>query len=319
MNAMTETNPAEFALLKHLDSLVDNLRKLIPAALKGQDVEAVHDARVATRRLKAATEMLESVISGRCRKLFDRVTRRLRRQLGPLRDLDVMLEHLAEVKSERFELATTWLNKRLTLCREAAVVKAQKKAPPPQMLARLGSWWGLRQEIAEAHDAVDYLLSEGVHLQLDAFAEQAEKLKSGDPHELRIAGKSLRYTLEMAKAHGVDLPPSVMSLFKRLQESLGLWHDHVVLTERILCEIVECDLALHDPSLAEQILNLSQVLLAKAQKDLKKVGDLWQEQGDELCKQIRHAFPLTRPVMAEVTPLVPAVEKPDELPQTAVS
>jgi len=30
--------------------------------------------------------------------------------------------------------------------------------------------------------------------------------------------KSLRYTLEMAKAQKVDLPKSVMSLFKRMQE-----------------------------------------------------------------------------------------------------
>ena len=37
-------------LVKYLDSLVEKLRELISAALSGEDVDAVHDARVITRR-----------------------------------------------------------------------------------------------------------------------------------------------------------------------------------------------------------------------------------------------------------------------------
>lgn len=291
------TTAPNFPLLKYLDSLVEDLRKLIPPALKGQDVDAVHDARVATRRLKAATQLLDSVVSTRCRKPFDRVTRRLRRQLGPLRDLDVMLKHVKQIKAARFEPATKWLKDRLGQCRADAVQQAQSKAPPPQMLARLGSWWGLRQEIAEARGAVDYLLAESVHLQLDAFAEQANRLGKSDPHALRIAGKSLRYTLEMAKANGTALPASVMKVFKRAQDLLGRWHDDVVLAERMLCEITDGDLALHDPELAEQILALSQAMLRKSRRELVKVADLWKRNGEDLCVRIRQAFPLTRPVV----------------------
>jgi CHAD domain-containing protein len=302
---------SEFALLKYLDGLVDDLRKLIPTALKGHDEEAVHDARVATRRLKAATDLLASVVSGRSRKSFNRVTRRLRRQLGPLRDIDVMLDHLAKVKSAKFEAAIKWLKDHLAASRAAAMEDALRKAPPARMLARLGSWWGLRQEIADSHDAIDYLLAESVHLQLDAFAEQAEELVKGgksDPHQLRIAGKSLRYTLEMARAHQIAISPGVISLFKRMQERLGLWHDYVVLTERMLRETVECDLVLHDPNLQGQILNFAQIMLSKAQRELTLMHDLWKQRGAELCQQIRHAFPLTRPVII-ATPAVAHIEK----------
>ena len=253
--------------------------------------------RVATRRLRAATQLLESVISPRSRKPFNNVTRSLRRQLGPLRDLDVMLEHLSEIHDEKSKPAAEWLKNRLTECRAAAVADAQKKTPPPRMLARLGSWWGVRQEIGEARDAVEYLLAESVHLQLDAFSEQAATLGKNDPHAWRIAGKSLRYTLEMAKAHGLPLPQEVTTLFKRIQDALGLWHDYVVLSERILCEIVESDLALHDPELAEHILSISQSFLRKARTQLAKAGELWKPRSAQLCEQIRHAFPLTRLVV----------------------
>jgi len=291
-----------FPLLKYLDTLVEDLRKLIPPALKGQDVDVVHDARVATRRLKAATQLLDSVVSARCRKPFDRVTRRLRRQLGPLRDLDVMLQHLGKVRDAKSKAAVDWLKNRLSECRAAAVAAAQKQAPAPRMLARLGSWWGLRQEIAEARDAIEYLVAESVHLQLDAFAEQAASLGKNDPHAWRIAGKSLRYTLEMAKAHGLPLPREVTTLFKRIQDALGLWHDYVVLSERMLCEIVDSDLALHHPQLAEQILSLSQSNLRKARTQLSKAAEWWKPRSGQLCEGIRRAFPLTR-IVVEAPPV----------------
>ena len=51
---------------------------------------------------------------------------------------------------------------------------------------------------------------------------------------MRIAGKALRYTLEMAVVEGHTLPGPVLKAFKRMQACLGLWHDYVVLTEAAL-------------------------------------------------------------------------------------
>src|SRR4051794_12290305 len=87
-----------FPLLKYIDDLVESLRGLIPKALKEWDVEAIHHARVSTRRLKAALDLLEPVLPGGQRRPFAKVLRNLRRQLGPLRDMDVMLSHLKELQ-----------------------------------------------------------------------------------------------------------------------------------------------------------------------------------------------------------------------------
>jgi len=157
-----------------------------------------------------------------------------------------------------------------------------------------------------------------VHLQLDAFVEQANDLEGqrrSDPHQLRIAGKSLRYTLEMAREHGVRLGASVTGLFKRMQTALGLWHDYVVLTERMMRESVECDLALHDPPLQAQILSLAQLSLRKSESRLKKMASLWRTRGQSLTQTIRQAFPLTRHPAAEVEAQIPAAT--DALPLAA--
>src|SRR4051812_26428693 len=88
--------PDAYPLLQYIDELVDALRTLIPKAFKEWDIEAVHQARVSTRRLKAALDLLEPVLSAQQRKPFGQVLKKLRRQLGPLRDLDVMLDHLKD-------------------------------------------------------------------------------------------------------------------------------------------------------------------------------------------------------------------------------
>jgi CHAD domain-containing protein len=310
---MSKRDNNEIPLLKYLDSLVENLRKLMSAALSGDDEDAVHDARVITRRLKASTNLVKTVVSGRCRRPFDRVGKSLRRQLGPLRDLDVMLEHLDEFKQPKLRPAVQWMRERLSSLRHEAVQTAGDKTPPARMLARLGSWWGLRHDIESARDSIAELLAQSVHLQLDAFIEQAQDLvgiRQNDPHELRIAGKSLRYTLELARENGIRLPASLVSLFKRMQTALGLWHDFVVLAERIMLESVECDLALHHPRLQSELLTVAQLCLRKSESQLKKMADLWKTRGQSLPEIIRQSFPLTpHPVEApEPTTTSPPVD-----------
>ncbi len=303
----------DFPLLKYTDSLVENLRELIPSAVGGQDEDDVHDARVITRRLKALSTLVQPVVSNKSRRPFNRVGKCLRRQLGPLRDIDVMLEHLEEFKHPKLQPAIQWLRDRLGELRRQAIDSAGEKAPPARMLGRLGAWWGMRHEIEQARDSIEQLLAQSVHLQLDAFIEQAQDLageRRNDPHQLRIAGKSLRYTLEMAREQGNKLPAAVLSLFKRMQTALGLWHDYVVLAERIMRESVECDLALHDMKLQSDLLQAVQICFRRSEAQLKKMAALWKTRGDSLTETIRQSFPLT-PHPPE------APESPDPAPPEA--
>ena len=307
-------------LVTYLDHLVEELVRLIPMALRDWDEHAIHQSRVATRRLKAGIDLFRPVLSDDVRSRFARVTRKLRRRLGPLRDLDVMLGHLADFANQtRHTTAVGWLAGRLQDQREGARGASLEETPPAKVLAKLSSSWGdVRAEMLEAGEAVDSLLVESIHLQLDAFAEQADRLirppvptgntaAGGDTaavpqdvHELRIAGKALRYTLEMAKEHGRPLDRRVMRTFKRMQEALGLWHDFVVLTEWAMRASLDGLLAHHDTSLQTDVLALARLTLSRAEQRLKKFGALWAKEGPRLTETIRSHFPLTQAAPADL-------------------
>jgi CHAD domain-containing protein len=72
--------------------------------------------------------------------------------------------------------------------------------------------------------------------------------RKGDVHELRIDGKLLRYTLELAAPLGFGAPMPLLRAFKQLQDALGLWHDYVVLGEQTLRYALDQQLPLHNSS-----------------------------------------------------------------------
>ena len=300
-------------LLAHLDGLVEDLRGRIPAALGQWDAEAIHQSRVATRRMKAALDLMRPVLGRRGRRRFGRIMRNLRRRLGPLRDADVMIDHLRDLGEQcKYRRAVEWLYHRLCREREALRLASAKRRPPEAVLERLAAWQPVRHEVAAAQEAVDTLLAESLHLQLDMFAEQADRLVIAtrsdsaenapaspavrqDPHELRISGKALRYTLEMAAVQGHDLPGSLTKTFKKMQDALGLWHDYVVLAERAARSGLDDRLVHHEPELMTELLELVGHVLGRATHHLDKFKRQWTEEGEAVAKAIRTSFPLTHP------------------------
>lgn len=308
----------DFGLLNYLDELLGDLHDSVPKALKDFEEDGIHDARVATRRLKAAMGLLQAVLTDEHRKDFEKVLKKLRRRLGPLRDLDVMIRGLGKLGSHPQQgSAAAWLKAQLETRRDRERARAKEKAGSADTLARLGAWWHVREEIEEAAEAIDSLLAQSLHLQLDAFSERAQgvarqlKEPAGDaarhdPHELRIAGKLLRYTLELAQAQGHKLPAAMLRQFKRMQESLGNWHDEVVLVECAMNTSLDCMLAYHDLPMQERILSLSRFLLRRAAREMSGFTRLWEKRGDELSRIIREQFPLTTAIIESKTGLDPA-------------
>jgi CHAD domain-containing protein len=77
-----------------LRTLWDAIFKEASAALTGDDVDAVHDMRVAIRRFRSALRIFQRHLPpDECERLIKR-TRRLGRGLGAVRDADVHLEVL---------------------------------------------------------------------------------------------------------------------------------------------------------------------------------------------------------------------------------
>ena len=304
---MAKQEPEKFPLLAYIDELVEELRGDVPKAMKHWDAGAIHQSRVATRRLKAALDLLKPVLSDEHLKPFATVLKKLRRRLGPMRDLDVMIEHLGDLKSKPHAQAIAWLTECLTRQRQSAREDSTAKGAPARVLSRLGTWWGLREEVEEAHEAADSLLAESLHAQLDSFAEQADRLAAGnskaddsprqDPHAVRIAGKTFRYTLEMAAVQGHKLPSGIMRNFKNMQDALGMWHDYVVLTERAMQMSLEQLLPHHDAELQSRVLDLARVFLRRSSHHMDQFCKLWLQNGEEVARAVRLTFPLTKSVI----------------------
>lgn len=306
-----------FPLCQYIDEQVDAIRRHVPPALREFDETSIHQARVGTRRLKAALDLLKPLLPEQPFKQFSKIGRKIRRRLGPLRDLDVMLGHLQkEFSGPRHVKAVQWLTTRLQEARNQARRESQEGKSPSEVLAELGSWWGLRESVLETRQAVPSLLAESLHRQFDEFSQQAEMLCAQkdqtpdpevrlDPHELRIAGKALRYTLEMAQRQGHPLPDSVLKSFKKMQDDLGLWHDYVVLAERAMLQSVEHMLPHHDAPLQRAVLDLTRLFLTRAEAQLRHFATLWTRSGQSLEQTVRELIP------REPSRKTQSIEKPE--------
>ena len=203
-----------------------------------EDGEALHDFRVASRRLRSALrayrgELHESVSP----KLRQRL-RTLARATGRSRDLEVHLERLREAEqaagpAERPGLA--WLVQRFTGQKSSAdrrlhdVLEELFAGLRGRLGARLSSYTTVVRldrpdrspNFAAATGAlvlhhVDEMARELAAVRSPADQEQA--------HQARIAGKRLRYLIEPVQRLVVGAPHLVRRL-RKLQELLGELHD----------------------------------------------------------------------------------------------
>ena len=182
-------------------------------------------------------------------KLLGRALKRIRRSVQTLRDLDVMQEHLndfaaGDIYPEACELVRAEMAKeRIEVCARVA-----QEAKVEKWLAQTGYWMAIRGSLTSKDHEVGALIRQALTAQFAEFSSQADRLSeallAGDaqhdvqPHALRIAGKSLRYTFEMAQAQHLGSTARVLKRFKQLQDALGVWHDYHVLCARVMqvCE-----------------------------------------------------------------------------------
>jgi hypothetical protein len=68
--------------------------KAVPVALAGEDIEGVHDVRVASRRLRAAMDVATECFPPRWYKPLHGTAKEITGALGEVRDRDVMIDYL---------------------------------------------------------------------------------------------------------------------------------------------------------------------------------------------------------------------------------
>ena len=240
--------------VKHLDRCVS----LEPKVLQGDDPEAIHDLRVATRRLQQVLDLLyPSPHSGEIRKLY-RGLKRCRRSLSDVRNYDALLERVdAALARKRTARREAWEAIRAYLegSRSAKLEKALRKLAKANLSAiyvRLKECLPANGHSRPEAERPDHLCA-GESLRVEEFhgrissdlrkvwgdLEQEIALsrnRSGPAvlHRARIASKRAHYLIEVF--HAFDVPGSKEALIwlRSLQKHLGRWHDLVVFEETVI-------------------------------------------------------------------------------------
>jgi CHAD domain-containing protein len=211
----------------------------LPAAVAGDD-RGVHQARVASRRLREAVPVLSVGLRHSKSKKAGRKIRRLTKALGSVRELDVTL-HLID------ELAASDDLSRPALQDVRLHAVAERERLRDTMLAELGAVNAdkLNRRLASVAEAVAADISGGWRQALASrLLKRARRLTEAIEtagalyvpehlHQVRIAAKKLRYGLELAADAGITGAAALVRTVKRAQTTLGRLHDLQVLQAHV--------------------------------------------------------------------------------------
>lgn len=242
-------------LLTSLDSLTSEIE-----GVKDQDdVEFVHRMRVASRRLRSALGLFGECFDENDVKRWNRSVRAVTRDLGEARDLDVQISFLKEFLDSHQLLPTL-----LTLEKELERKRSDAQPRIVQGLEKLeqkGTLEEMRRTFEEVRNpsrcSVPYeTMERALHhitVKLDDLLSLQECIHRPEEkerhHQMRIAAKRLRYTMEaFGRLYDATFQDRIATV-RDLQDRLGELHDCDVWIEMLQARSVNdpgLDALLHD-------------------------------------------------------------------------
>jgi CHAD domain-containing protein len=230
------------------DAPIDQLRSLLvaqyrallandPGVRLGEDPEAVHQARVATRRARALLRAAGTIVDPAWTGPLGAELKWLGGLLGPVRDLDVLVQHVAD-EAAALEGADV---------RAAGTIRSrlgrQRGAARRTLLAAMSEprYFQLLDSLAAAEHAPAGPNSVSLQqIAADAFrrARKAKKALPPDPtddelHAVRIEVKRARYAAELAEPMLGKAGDRFLRRAKVVQDVIGEHQDACVAEERI--------------------------------------------------------------------------------------
>jgi CHAD domain-containing protein len=208
--------------------------------------EAVHDMRTATRRLRTAIQLYRDIAPPHDRRRIEAELRRVGRRLGLVRDLDVLVEALADVAQQDSRpgldvglepLRKAWLKER---DREAGKLTAELHRRRFDRAMNLAATLARRPDRHESEQSDPVVIRVGhrvPHLVLGSFGElltyelDPRTADTTTIHEMRMKAKELRYTLETFE-QALAQPGALIRQVTALQDEAGEMHDAVVAGDR---------------------------------------------------------------------------------------
>ncbi len=223
-----------------LDPHLADLRKAAKNILKRNDIEDVHDVRVASRRIRSTLSAFSDHLPKKQFNSWMKDTRAITKTYGKVRDLDVQLDLINQIYSETDDSKLRSGLRRIKLRLEQKRKSLQEKtAQSTQSLLESAAIVDLSDWVSEILEkpveeelfspALYQLGYKQIQNRLDEFLfyevfifdiQRVEEL-----HSMRISAKKLRYSLEIFAElyhHETDFAQKIT---KQAQDYLGEIHD----------------------------------------------------------------------------------------------
>jgi triphosphatase len=217
--------------------------------LRGENIEYVHQMRVAIRRLRSALKLFTAVVPEEAVHALDDELRWLGGRLGEARDWDVFIEETLPPRLAEFSAHAGMAE----LARRAAAIRLEKReaaraalrsARCRRLLAELRAWianaaWrnegGARLDKAAVALAAKLLSRR--HQVLRKRGRHLSRLPPPHRHRARIAAKKLRYAVEFfLPLFPGEAGKGYVKRLSGLQDLLGSLNDAAV-THRLLADL----------------------------------------------------------------------------------
>ena len=225
--------PAAEVAVDALQVRVKKVATMLPLAAwkHEEDIEYVHQLRTSCRRAAAAVQAFRPLMGTKPKRLQN-LLRSIRTAAGPARDADVLFERFNAEATTNTNLS--YVLARLQLQRsgaQGALVKIAKKVESGGLKKSLES---VSKNLSNGDREEQYLTFRQFGRDALSMAAQNVFLLTAVPepsisqlHQLRIAGKRLRYSIELFhEAFPEGMRHEVYPLIEQLQEKLGKLNDH---------------------------------------------------------------------------------------------
>lgn len=229
----------------HLQARLATIGHWLPLAATRwrEEPEYVHQLRVSTRRATAAMRIFGDLLPSKRQTEIRRQLRRIRRAACDARDLDVLIGRFERLKGDAPQRLAKRLTRRLRKKRNAAQAPLQtlngtlsddlRNILHPEDLLRPLACDTSHGPSSQPFDAVAHACLKDAVTSFKKAA-RADLADIAALHALRLAGKKLRYTIEIAAPVCDDrLRTTAYPRLQFLQEFLGTINDHAQFSERL--------------------------------------------------------------------------------------
>ncbi len=224
------------AMLPHIETLQNTAKKIT----KRKNIEDIHDLRVASRRIRTCLNIFSDYFPEKKSKTWTRDLKTITKAYGAVRDLDVQIDLVnkiySQIKDPKKKSGLRRIRLRLRQQREKKQAKTTKvtneiiKSP---ILAEMKGWCEqYNNPTLENNQEIGTLFQLGYmniqnHLDELLFYEVFifDPLRVKELHQMRIAAKKLRYSLEIFSRLYQQKTDFALNIARQAQEYLGQIHD----------------------------------------------------------------------------------------------